>query len=144
MDFVVQKEEVGMIVRALSVTSFVLTGLLLAACASDKEMSGDTVSGKDVSVSGTGTRTTVADTPLQACLKSIPKESSVGQRSFAEQTCQRDFGTSSKDTRPSASGAVDDTLQACMARIPKDASSGQRMMAERSCQRDAAAMKGGL
>lgn len=143
MDFVVQKE-VGMIVRAFSVTSFVITGLLLAGCASEKEMTGDTVSGRDAAVSGTGSRTTVADTPLQACLKSIPKDASVGQRSFAEQTCTRDFGMSSKDTRPSASGAVDDTLQACMARIPKDASSGQRMMAERSCQRDAAAMKGGL
>jgi|SRR5690242_11733016 len=133
-----------MIVRALGVTSFVLTGLLLAGCASEKEMTGDTVGAKDTSVSGTGSRTTVADDPLQACLKSIPKDASAGQRSFAEQTCQRDFGISSKDTRPSASGAVDDTLQACMARIPKDASSGQRMMAERSCQRDAAAMRGGL
>jgi len=141
MDFVVQKE-VGMIVRALSVTSFVLTGLLLAACAGEQDMSRDTVSGKDASVSGAGSRTAIADNPLQACLKSIPKESSVGQRSFAEQTCQRDFGMSSKDTRPSASGASEDTLQACIARIPKDASSGQRMMAERSCQRDAAAMKG--
>ena len=132
-----------MIVRALSVTSFILTGLLLAACASESEMGRDTVS-KDTSVSGTGSRATVANDPLQACLKSIPKDSSVGQRSFAEQTCKRDFGMSSKDTRPSASGAADDTLQACMARIPKDASSGQRMMAERSCQRDAAALKGGL
>ena len=80
-----------MIVRAFSVTSFVLTGLLLVACAGEKDMSRDTVSGKDASVSGAGSRTAVADNPLQACLKSIPKESSVGQRGFAEQTLPARF-----------------------------------------------------
>jgi hypothetical protein len=88
----------------------------------------------------TETRTVTSSDPLQACLEATSKGASPGQRSIAEQTCQRDYGKS--DVRPIASGTQGDTLQGCIARIPKDASAGQRMIAEQSCQRDEEIRKG--
>lgn len=85
-------------------------------------------------------RTTVQSDPLQACLEATAKGASPGQRSIAEQTCQRDFGTG--DSRAVASGTQGDTLQGCLARIPKDATMGQRMIAEQGCQRDEEVRKG--
>lgn len=85
-------------------------------------------------------RTTVQSNPLQACLEATAKGASPGQRSIAEQTCQRDFGTG--DSRAVASGTQGDTLQGCLARIPKDATMGQRMIAEQGCQRDEEVRKG--
>ncbi|HZS10672.1 MAG TPA: hypothetical protein VFA38_00390 [Nitrospirales bacterium] len=76
---------------------------------------------------------------LQACLDRIPKDASAGQRSFAEQTCNRDYaaqGLTSPSSRPFAAGTQGDTLEACMSRIPSEASAGQRMIAEESCRRD--------
>ena len=90
--------------------------------------------------SSADSRTTVQRDPLQACLEAAAKGSSPGQRSFAEQTCQRDFG--GRDSRSVSSGTQGDTLQSCVARIPKDASAGQRMMAEESCRRDEEVRKG--
>jgi hypothetical protein len=85
-------------------------------------------------------RTTVTSDPLQACLEATAKGASPGQRSIAEQTCQRDFGTG--DSRSVASGTQGDTLQGCLARIPKDATVGQRMIAEQGCKRDEEVRKG--
>jgi hypothetical protein len=85
-------------------------------------------------------RPTVSSDPLQACLDASAKGASPGQRSFAEQTCQRDFGQG--DPRAISSGTQGDTLQGCLARIPKDASFGQRMMSEDSCRRDEEVRKG--
>jgi hypothetical protein len=85
-------------------------------------------------------RTTVHSNPLQACLDATAKGATPGQRSLAEQTCQRDFG--SGDSRTVSSGTQGDSLQGCMARIPQDASVGQRMMAEESCRRDEEVRKG--
>jgi hypothetical protein len=82
----------------------------------------------------------VQSNPLQACLEATAKGASPGQRSIAEQTCQRDFGTG--DSRAVASGTQGDTLQGCLARIPKDATMGQRMIAEQGCQRDEEVRKG--
>ena len=90
--------------------------------------------------SSADSRTTVQSDPLQACLEATAKGASAGQRSMAEQTCQRDFGTG--DSRAVASGTQGDTIQGCLARIPKDASVGQRMMAEQGCQRDEEVRKG--
>jgi hypothetical protein len=74
---------------------------------------------------------------LQACFDRIPKDASAGQRSFAEQTCNRDYAVQGgTTTRPFASGTPGDTLEACMSRIPSEASAGQRMIAEESCTRD--------
>lgn len=85
-------------------------------------------------------RTTVAGDPLQACLSAVSKSGSAGQRSIAEETCRRDFGTT--DARAVASGTQGDTLKGCLARIPKEASPGQRMIAEGSCQRDEEVRRG--
>ena len=83
----------------------------------------------------------------EACIAAIPKDATAGQRSLAEQTCQRDAaareavvqaGTAAA-TSAAASGTSGDSLAACMARIPKDASAGQRMLAEGICKRDEAA-----
>lgn len=90
--------------------------------------------------SSADSRTTVQRDPLQACLEAAAKGSSPGQRSLAEQTCQRDFG--GRDSRSVSSGTQGDTLPSCVARIPKDASAGQRMMAEESCRRDEEVRKG--
>ncbi len=85
--------------------------------------------------------------PKASQLPTIPKDATAGQRSLAEQTCQRDAaareavvqaGTAAA-TSAAASGTSGDSLAACMARIPKDASAGQRMLAEGSCERDEAA-----
>ena len=88
----------------------------------------------------TETRTVTSSDPLQACLNTISKGASPGQRAIAELTCERDFGKT--DVRPVASGTQGDTLQGCLARIPKDASAGQRMIAEQSCRRDEEIRKG--
>lgn len=90
--------------------------------------------------SSADSRITVSDNPLQACLDATAKGASPGQRSLAEQTCQRDFGNG--DSRTVSSGTQGDSLQGCVARIPKDASAGQRMMAEESCRRDEEVRKG--
>jgi len=84
--------------------------------------------------------TTRSSDPLQACMDAISKGASPGQRSIAEQTCQRDFGMG--DSRAVASGTQGDTQQNCLARIPKDASAGQRMLAEESCRRDEEVRRG--
>jgi hypothetical protein len=88
----------------------------------------------------------MAADPLQDCLSRIPKDATAGQRSIAEQTCKRDYGTVQSDTRSGsrsfASGTQGDTLKACMDLIPQDASAGQRMMAEQSCKRDEANRRG--
>ena len=90
--------------------------------------------------SSADSRTTVQGDPLKACLDAISKGATPGQRSLAEQTCQRDFGGG--DSRTISSGTQGDTLQSCVARIPRDASPGQRMMAEESCRRDEEVRKG--
>jgi hypothetical protein len=90
--------------------------------------------------SSTDSRMSVHSDPLQACLEATAKGASPGQRSMAEQTCQRDFGTG--DSRAVASGTQGDTLQGCLLRIPKDASVGQRMIAEQGCRRDEEVRKG--
>ena len=100
-----------------------------AAPAPTREMSGSPES-----------RTTVNSDPLQACLDATAKGASAGQRSLAEQTCQRDFG--GRDSRSVSSGTQGDTLKGCLARIPKDATVGQRMLAEQGCQRDEEVRKG--
>ena len=88
----------------------------------------------------------MAADPLQDCLSRTPKDATAGQRSMAEQTCKRDYGTVQSDTRSGsrsfASGTQGDTLQACMDLIPREASAGQRMMAEQSCKRDEANRRG--
>ncbi|WP_447979848.1 hypothetical protein [Candidatus Nitrospira bockiana] len=120
-----------MTIRSLSLVSIIAAGLMLGACAgSDK---GGMAGSNGSSMSATSGTNAAAD-PLQACLNSIPKDATAGQRSVAEQTCRRDFGQ--QDARPVASGTPGDTLEACMARIPKDATPGQRMVAEESCRRD--------
>ncbi|WP_447984254.1 hypothetical protein [Nitrospira sp. Nam74] len=90
--------------------------------------------------SSSDSRTAVNTNPLQACLDAIAKGATAGQRSLAEQTCQRDFG--SGDSRTVSSGTQGDSLQGCIARIPQDATPGQRMMAEESCRRDEEVRKG--
>ena len=90
--------------------------------------------------SSADSRTSMQSDPLQACLEAAAKGASPGQRSIAEQTCQRDFGTG--DSRAVASGTQGDTLQGCLARIPKDATAGQRMIAEQGCKRDEEVRKG--
>jgi hypothetical protein len=90
--------------------------------------------------SSSDSRTAVNTNPLQACLDATAKGATAGQRSLAEQTCQRDFGNG--DSRTVSSGTQGDSLQGCMARIPQDATPGQRMMAEESCRRDEEVRKG--
>jgi hypothetical protein len=69
--------------------------------------------------------------PLQACMASIPKDATAGQRAMAEQSCRRDFASGQ-----AGSLAPNDFLQACLNRIPKDATAGQRMVAEQGCRRE--------
>ena len=85
-------------------------------------------------------RSTTGSDPLQTCISALSKSASAGQRDLAEETCQRDYGTS--DARSVASGTQGDSLQGCMARIPKDSTAGQRMVAEESCRRDDDVRKG--
>ncbi len=120
---------------AIMMTLLVAVALALASCAAPD-------AGRTPSVSG-GAPAGTAD-GLDACLAAIPKDATAGQRTLAEQTCNRNAsarasvvgaGTAAA-TSAYASGTAGDTLAACMARIPKDASAGQRMVAEGSCKRD--------
>ena len=113
-----------------------MTALLIVSCATPE-------AGK-APAGGPGA---AAAESAEACIAAIPKDATAGQRSLAEQTCQRDAaareavvqaGTAAA-TSAAASGTSGDSLAACMARIPKDASAGQRMLAEGSCKRDEAA-----
>jgi hypothetical protein len=132
--------------------SMVAAAFLTGACAADEEYTrapasrttSSTMSPTKAEEMGTKTKPmSVKQTPndpLQECMARIPKDATAGQRSFAELTCQRDYGNRPTDTRRDpqnyASGTEGDTLQACMNRIPKDATAGQRMIAEGSCKRD--------
>lgn len=78
---------------------------------------------------------------LNACMSRIPKDSPVGARMMAENSCRRDEEIRAQNARAgerASAGSSGDSLQACMDRIPKDATSGQRMLAEESCKRDEA------
>jgi hypothetical protein len=140
------------VIRSGMMISMVAAAFLTGACASEDEYTRAPASRTTSSTmapakaADTGTkaksmpaRQATAD-PLQECMARIPKDATAGQRSFAELTCQRDYGNQATDTRRDpqnyASGTEGDTLQACMNRIPKDSSAGQRMIAEESCKRD--------
>jgi hypothetical protein len=113
--------------------------LVAAGCASQE---GNTPTPVQSTVSSPTPLPPTPQSALQACIARIPTDATPGQRSLAEQSCQRAFGTAARaENEPPASGAEGDTLQACMSRIPRDASAGQRMIAEESCKRDEAARR---
>jgi hypothetical protein len=118
------------VIRSGMIISMMTAGLL-SACAT-QESSTPAMGGGATATSGRQ----MPINPLQNCISRIPKDATPGQRSVAEQTCTRDYGTARTDSQQVASGTEGDTLQACMNRIPRDASAGQRMMAESSCKRD--------
>lgn len=119
------------VIRSGMIISMMAAGLL-SACATQESSTPPAMGG---GATATSTRQMPVN-PLQNCISRIPKDATPGQRSVAEQTCARDYGTARADSQPVASGTEGDTLQACMNRIPRDASAGQRMIAESSCKRD--------
>ncbi len=130
------------VIRSGMIISMMAAGLL-SACASQESSrpgTGGGTAATSAPATGGGATATggrqAPTNPLQTCIARIPKDATPGQRSVAEQTCTRDYGTARTDSQQVASGTEGDTLQTCMNRIPRDASAGQRMMAESSCKRD--------